>query len=283
MPVSLALVANEKHNKETRCCRRTQPRELTKRRKLMAWSCPSCNSDGNDDAALRCSCGYEIEDNTVPVCNDVPPSGKATIGKKIWRGDFSLATTFWGMWFLPNLILNFVQEPVIRVSVRFGVGFAIPTLIIFFAFFFIYNSILLVGVWRSAGRYVGTKLWANLAKASVILCVVLSIVAGALAFSSDRNDEGKDSSNISEALIPKTGYPYIGFWKNNCADGFGLAINMIDEGLYSVSFCGPGGCFEPGTYRPNTSLVGDPNYKIINENQIEVKGADGFSTYYRCK
>ncbi len=94
-------------------------------------------------------------------------------------------------------------------------------------------------------------------------------------------DTTRNSSNIGQFLDRDEDYPYVGFWKENPSDGFGLAINKAGNGLYSVSFCGPGGTFEPGTYRPNTKLVDDPLYKVIDEDTIEVKGDDGFSKYVR--
>lgn len=76
---------------------------------------------------------------------------------------------------------------------------------------------------------------------------------------------------------------YTGFWKGNCAEAFGLQILPFREGLYSVSFCGPGGCFEPGTYRPNTKIEGDPLYDVLSPTQIRVKlGDGGYSTYVKC-
>lgn len=75
---------------------------------------------------------------------------------------------------------------------------------------------------------------------------------------------------------------YTGFWKSNCRDAFGLQIMPVNAEEYSVSFCGPGGCFEPGTYRPNTTLLNDPNYKIINSKEIHVLGRDGWSVYFKC-
>ena len=53
--------------------------------------------------------------------------------------------------------------------------------------------------------------------------------------------------------------------------------------MYSVSFCGPGGCFEPGTYRPNTPIVGDPEYQVIDSNTLGISRKDGtFQQYSRC-
>lgn len=74
----------------------------------------------------------------------------------------------------------------------------------------------------------------------------------------------------------------VGFWKDHCEDGHGLKIEPAGGELYSISFCGPGGCFEPGTYRPNSAIVGDDSYRVIDADTIEVLGGDGFSKYYRC-
>jgi len=73
-----------------------------------------------------------------------------------------------------------------------------------------------------------------------------------------------------------------GFWKDHCEDDFGLRIDAAGGGLYSISFCGPGGCFEPGTYRPNSSIFGDESYRVVDADTVEVLGHDGFTTYYRC-
>ena len=64
---------------------------------------------------------------------------------------------------------------------------------------------------------------------------------------------------------------------------WGLAIGSMGEGKYYVSFCGPGGCFKEGAYRPMTTLYNDPDYKVIDENTIEVRGTDGLSVYVRCQ
>lgn len=77
-------------------------------------------------------------------------------------------------------------------------------------------------------------------------------------------------------------HPFIGLWRDHCSDPFGLAIDRAGDNLYSVSFCGPGGCFEPGTYRPNTPIVGDPYHRVIDTDTIDVSSINGFDTYHRC-
>ena len=76
------------------------------------------------------------------------------------------------------------------------------------------------------------------------------------------------------------GANYTGMWRSSCNQAFGLQIKPVNETLYSVSFCGPGGCFRPGTYRPNTKIEKDPLYRVLSPTQIMVKLADGNSELY---
>jgi len=77
---------------------------------------------------------------------------------------------------------------------------------------------------------------------------------------------------------------HTGLWKINCNDGFGVQIRPIDNKLYSISFCGPGGCFEPGTWEPNSSIDGDPTYKILSPTQIGIarKDTNDYFIYSKC-
>jgi len=82
---------------------------------------------------------------------------------------------------------------------------------------------------------------------------------------------------------PSKAYPLGGFWKKDLKHDHGLAIGKAPEGLYFISFCGPSGCFEKGTYRPNSTIVGDSDYRTIDKNTIEVKGKRGFEIYTRAR
>jgi hypothetical protein len=76
---------------------------------------------------------------------------------------------------------------------------------------------------------------------------------------------------------------FTGFWKKNCKQAFGLQIMPYGtDGKYSVTFCGPGGCGEQGKDGRNTFITKDPDYKVINESEIKVRGAEDWDTYYRC-
>jgi hypothetical protein len=211
--------------------------------------------------------------------------------RKIWKGELSLAKTFWVGWVLPNIIVqllissnlfNQLLGKSINISLALYTFLAFGTPILFV----IYQLFMAVSIWRSANNYEGKKLWCVIAKGILVVfgLIFISIsVLGIFALSKvDTNDPGKNSRNIIKFLKQDNEYPYIGFWKNQCNDDFGLSVDKAGNGYYSVSFCGPGGCFKPGTYRPNTKLIGDSAYKVIDNNTIEVQGADGYSTYMRC-
>ncbi|MFI4962891.1 MAG: RDD family protein [Legionellales bacterium] len=96
-------------------------------------------------------------------------------------------------------------------------------------------------------------------------------------------DHSKTSQNIAASLKPDKNYPYIGFWKKDCKTDVGLAIDKTNDGKYSVSLCTRTGCYKPGTYRPNTSLIDDQKYRIINDNIIELAVVgDYYWRYYKC-
>jgi hypothetical protein len=74
------------------------------------------------------------------------------------------------------------------------------------------------------------------------------------------------------------GADYTGFWKTNCSDGHGVQIQHINDKMYSVSFCGPGGCFSPGSWTPNTTIDGDKKYNILSKDKLVI----GDFTYNKC-
>ena len=75
---------------------------------------------------------------------------------------------------------------------------------------------------------------------------------------------------------------FTGFWKVNCTDAFGVQIKKQPGNLFSISFCGPGGCFAPGEWMPNSPIVGDAKYRVINATTIEIASGNGWTRYTRC-
>ena len=82
--------------------------------------------------------------------------------------------------------------------------------------------------------------------------------------------------------VKSTPPDFTGFWKGRCSGAFGVQIKRQTENLFSVSFCGPGGCFEPNTWEPNTPIVGDSNYRLINPVTLEILRGDSWRTYTKC-
>ncbi len=206
--------------------------------------------------------------------------------RRLWNGDLSLPVAFWFggvavlvvvMFVLPNFLLA-LGGAAATESVFISIAVAILACG--------YQSLATVGAWRSAGRYAGPKVWALLARMSSPL--LLAVLVAQLVFviymiSIDTDDPSRSSANAASTLKPDPAFPLTGFWKTHCAQNFGLVVEPSGQAnTYAVSFCGPGGCFKRGTYRPNTTILNDPNYKLIDDNTIEVLSKDGFTRYSRC-
>ena len=114
----------------------------------------------------------------------------------------------------------------------------------------------------------------------IILALVILVVAAVIyiKFTHEPN------WYVERNAVKSKSHPYAGFWKDeNCKDNFGWAIGAAGNGLYYVSFCGPGGCFKEGTYRPNTDLITDATYDVVDENKIYFwSQGSGWSTHVRC-
>ncbi len=94
-------------------------------------------------------------------------------------------------------------------------------------------------------------------------------------------DTSVHSGNIEATIKPDLNYPYLGIWKTHPTDNFGVIIDKVSDGEYSVSYFGPGGRFRPGTWMPNTTLVNDSSYRIIDKDVIEINKVFEFIRYYR--
>ncbi len=189
---------------------------------------------------------------------------------------------FWLYGVLGTIAISYLVDWANLFVIKNLVGASIYVSFMLAALSLVYLLVIFVAVWRSSSKYTGLIIWRYTPKIVVIAVISLNAYMFYIMVNVDTNDPGKDSSNIESSLDYDENYPYVGFWKPKCSNGFGLAINKVDNGYYSVSFCGPGGCFKPGTYRPNTKLVNDPSYKVTSTNVIEVNGKDGFTKYLRC-
>ena len=74
-----------------------------------------------------------------------------------------------------------------------------------------------------------------------------------------------------------------GLWRKHCKDKVGLQIENFEADLYFVSFCGRGGCMPPTKDRPDTTVEGDPNYNVIDDDHIQILEDDEWKDYIKCR
>ncbi|WP_211250265.1 hypothetical protein [Fodinicurvata fenggangensis] len=92
----------------------------------------------------------------------------------LWAGDVPLGDAFWTWAVFGGLLVNISSSALLLILITLdrpwlalmaGYGFSVP-----------YNLAVMVGVWRSADRYDGPTLHANLARgATVILMTLLTV------------------------------------------------------------------------------------------------------------
>lgn len=100
----------------------------------------------------------------LPSGEAAPPPGGSLIGR-LWRGEVSLGETYWIWGILVNLLIRFGASDLHEAAPILGL---VPIA---------YGVFILVAIWRSATRYRGPHLWGMLAKAVVILNVLILVVA----------------------------------------------------------------------------------------------------------
>ena len=87
----------------------------------------------------------------------------------LWRGEFSLPITYWGFAQLGGLLLAIPQMG-LRMMQLTNAAEVIDGIAL------VYSVIVIVGIWRSAGRYTGNRIWADLARASTVLSPLLGLL-----------------------------------------------------------------------------------------------------------
>jgi len=97
---------------------------------------------------------------------------------KLINGDYGLAQTYWFYGFVINLLFNVLL--VLFSKTIPDRNLVLITLIISI----IWNFLVLIGIWRAAGKYKGPKIWAILARIVVIigLSILVLIILNLLSF-----------------------------------------------------------------------------------------------------
>ena len=95
---------------------------------------------------------------------------------KLVGGGYGLPITFWGFGFFGNLLMKAFSLKILSLNQP---GVSPLEALIYFAFLIIwtlYQFGTWVGIWKSSSKHNGKKLWAILARATVVLFVALVLV-----------------------------------------------------------------------------------------------------------
>ena len=75
---------------------------------------------------------------------------------------------------------------------------------------------------------------------------------------------------------------FTGFWKKKCENAFGLQVKRGADGMYSIVFCGPGGCGDAADAR-RTYITGDRRFEVVSEDElVEISREGDKERIYRC-
>lgn len=119
-----------------------------------------------------------MEDNTqydpinIPPKNTPKENPRRGILGKLWNGEYSLPFTFW----IFGIVVRFIMITIMNIleiitSANYDGGYFVVWIL-----FTVLDVCILVGMWRSASKYTGFKLWPILVKAYVIIVVVFSLI-----------------------------------------------------------------------------------------------------------
>jgi hypothetical protein len=92
--------------------------------------------------------------------------------RQLWNGEIGLRHAFWDYTVIYGSLLNLATT-----FAAFGAYAAGWPLVIAVVIFFLplpYNLLQVVSVWRSAERYRGPDIWANLARIAVVIWAIIA-------------------------------------------------------------------------------------------------------------
>jgi hypothetical protein len=89
---------------------------------------------------------------------------------RLWTGEITLARTFWSYAMIGGTALNVVATCLALALVVIDAPAVVAASV--FALPIPYNVLVLVAVWRSADRYEGPRLWADLARAAIVVWTI---------------------------------------------------------------------------------------------------------------
>jgi hypothetical protein len=148
-----------------------------------------------------------------------------------------------------------------------------------------------IGIWRSVATTLETHTFVARAGATVCALAALIIILSVGELTSiaswrydldisDTYDSQRTSENASLSLKPSARFPLTGFWKQQCDQEVGVAIEEESRWLksYRIELCGTSRC---GFWKVS-SVVHDPQYRVIDHDTIEFEDLAKPTLYHRC-
>jgi hypothetical protein len=93
----------------------------------------------------------------------------------LWYGRVPLARIFWDYAIIVGSLVNLATTLAALAAFANGLPVALGLLIHFLPI--PYNLLMVVGVWRSAGKYRGARIWAALARMLILVWAALATLA----------------------------------------------------------------------------------------------------------
>ena len=105
-----------------------------------------------------------------------PPERPAAgnIVRRLWAGELPLARAFWSYAIIGGTALNGVTTLLAMALLAMDAPAGVA--VILFALPIPYNLLMLVAVWRSAGAYQGSRLWADLARVAIVIWAAAAVL-----------------------------------------------------------------------------------------------------------
>ena len=124
--------------------------------------------------------------------NDSTEVKKKGFLKKLKDGDFGLAKTFWIYNILIGVVVQFMYaiiESIEPSTSMFLMMIAVSIIVV------IYGIICMIGLWKAASKYIGTRVWPVLTKIWIIFVIISSIATFTNEVSGPTATDSSDSVN----------------------------------------------------------------------------------------
>jgi hypothetical protein len=94
--------------------------------------------------------------------------------RRLWAGEVPLARTFWEYAIVYGLLVNLLAT-IASFALLTEDASGVSALVLFLLPV-PYNVLVMVAVWRSAARYPGPPVWADLARAAVVVWTLAALI-----------------------------------------------------------------------------------------------------------